>query len=107
MVGQYFLAKTYDPADVQEVAIGFSSEKAEEKYKKHRANLLYKPFTKIKPRRMWGAQSPIELFLFQELLRRALSPILQVLVFDDGSIHPSPYNLWRDIDFRYAPGLIT
>jgi hypothetical protein len=70
VVGQYFLAKTYDPTEVQEVAIGFPSEKAEEKYKKHRAYLLYKAFTEIRPRRVWGAQSPIELFLFQELLRR-------------------------------------
>ena len=107
VVGQYFLAKTYDPADALEVAMGFPSAKAEEKHRKHRASLLYKPFSEIRPRRVWGAQSPIELFLFQELLRRHLSPLLQVLVFDDGSIHPSLYNLWRDIDFRYAPGLIT
>jgi hypothetical protein len=107
VVGQFFLAKTYDPADVLEVAMGFPSAKAEEKYRKHRASLLYKPFTEIRPRRVWGAQSPIELFLFQELLRRNLSPLLQVLVFDDGSIHPSLYNLWRDIDFSYAPGLVT
>jgi hypothetical protein len=107
VVGQYFLTKTYDPADVIEVGMNFPGAKAEEKYRKHRANLLYKPFAEIKPRRVWGAQSPIELFLFQELLRRNLSPLLQVLVFEDGSVHPSLYNLWRDIDFRYAPSLIT
>jgi hypothetical protein len=54
-----------------------------------------------------GAQSPIELFLFQELLRRDLAPLLPVLVFDDGSIHPSLYDLWWDVDFRYVPGLIS
>lgn len=107
VVGQYFLAKGYDPTDVIEVPIGFPSAKADERYRRHRANLLYKSFTEIKPRRVWGAQSPIELFLFQELLRRGLSPLLQVLIFDDGSVQPSLYNLWRDIDFRYSPGLIT
>lgn len=107
VVGQYFLAKVYDPADVLEVPMGFPSVKAEEKYRQHRANLLYKPFTEIKPRRVWGAQSPIELFLFQELLRRGLSPLLQVIIFDNGSVYPSLYNLWRDIDFRHAPGRIT
>jgi hypothetical protein len=56
-----------------ELAMVFPSAKAEENYRKHRANLLYKPFTEIKPRRVWGAQSPIELFLFQELLQRDLS----------------------------------
>jgi hypothetical protein len=56
---------------------------------------------------VWGAQSPIELFLFQELLGRGLSPILQVIMFDDGSIHPSLYDLWRDLELRHAPGHIT
>jgi hypothetical protein len=107
VVGQYYLAKTYDPADVLEVEAGFPNPKAEEKYRKHRSKLLYKPFTEIKPRRVWGAQSPIELFLFQELLRRDLSPLLQVLVCADGSIHPSLYSMWRDIEFRHAPGIIT
>jgi hypothetical protein len=107
VIGQYFLAKNYDAADVLEVPMGFSTDKAEEKYKKHRAKLLYTPFSKIEPRRVWGAQSPIELFLFQELLRRDLSPLLQVLVFDDGSIHPSLYDLWRDVDFRYVPCIIS
>lgn len=107
VIGQFFLAKSYDPADVLEVPIGFSNERAEEKYRKHRAKLLYTPFTEIKPRRIWGAQSPIELFLFQELLRRDLAPLLQVLVFDNGAIHPSLYDLWRDVDFRYIPGMIS
>lgn len=107
VVGQYFLAKTYNQAGVLEPVMGFPSAEAEERFRKHRANLLYKPFNAIKPRRVWGAQSPIELFLFQELLRRGLAPLLQMLVFDDGSIFPSLYNLWRDLDFRYALRLIT
>jgi hypothetical protein len=107
VVGQYFLAKSFDPTDVVEADIGLPSGKAEKKYKKHRAKLLYTPFTEIRPRRVWGAQSPIELFLFQELLRRNLAPLLQVLVFEDGSIFPSLYHLWRDVEFRYTPGLIT
>ena len=89
VVGQYYLSKEFDEADVMEVSMGSANPKAEEKYKKHRGKLLYTPFTEIKPRRVWGAQSPIELFLYQELLRRGLSPIPQVIMFDDGSIHPS------------------
>jgi hypothetical protein len=107
VVGQYYLAKSYDQADVLEEEMGFPSPEAEERYRKHRAKLLYKPFTKAEPRRVWGAQSPIELFLFQESLRRDLAPLLQVLVCEDASIHPSLYHLWRDLDFRYAPGLVT
>lgn len=54
VIGQFFLANSYDPADVLEVAIGFPSERAEEKYRRHRAKLLYTPFTEIKPRRVGG-----------------------------------------------------
>ncbi|WP_146618921.1 hypothetical protein [Rhodoplanes elegans] len=107
VIGQFFLSKTCNQSDVLEVSLGFPNETAEKKYRNHRANLLYKPFTKIEPRRVWGAQSPIELFLLQELLRRGLTPLLQVLVFDNGFIHQSLYGLWKDIDFRYVPGLIT
>lgn len=107
VLGQYFLAKTYEPEDVLESPIGISGAKAEERYRHHRARLLYKPFSDLRPRRLWGAQSPIELFLLQELLRRDRSPLLQILLFDDGAIHASLYDLWRDIDFRYVPGLIT
>lgn len=107
VVGQYYLAKSFDPGDVIEVPLGLPSERAEEKYRRHRAKLLYAPFSEIRPRRVWGAQSPIELFLFQELLRRGLSPILQVLIFDEGSIHPSFYHLWRDPEFRHSPGILT
>lgn len=107
VLGQYFLAKTYQPEDVLESPIGMSGARAGERYRHHRAKLLYKPFSDLRPRRLWGAQSPIELFLLQELLRRDRSPLLQILLFGDGSIHASLFDLWRDIDFRYAPGLIT
>jgi hypothetical protein len=107
VVGQYFLSKEFEPADVMEVPMGFTNPKSEEKYKKHRGKLLYTTFTEIKPRRVWGAQSPIELFLFQELLRRSLSPTLQVIMFDDGSIHPSLYDFWHDLESQDAPGHIT
>ena len=107
VVGQYFLTPQYDPADVLEVSVGLNDPKSEEKYNKHRAKLLYAPFENVRARRLWGAQSPIELFLFQELLRRGLSPILQVLIYEDGAVHASLYNLWRDVEFRHTPGLIT
>jgi hypothetical protein len=63
------------------------NEKGEEKYRKHRARLLYTPFESVRTRRVWGAQSPIELFHFQELVRRGVSPLLHVLIYDDGAVH--------------------
>ena len=105
VVAQYFLVTAYDPNDVLEVALGLPTSKAEEKYGKHRAKRLYKPF-KSEARRLWGAQSPIELFLFQELLLRGESPSLQMLLFDNGGIYPSLYDLWNDDpDFSNTPGL--
>jgi hypothetical protein len=107
VVGQYSLATQYDAVDVLEVSLGLGNEKGEEKYRKHRARLLYTPFENVRTRRIWGAQSPIELFLFQELLRRGMSPLLQILMYEDGAIHPSLYDLWCDIEFRHSAGLIT
>jgi hypothetical protein len=108
VVAQYFLVTAYDASDVMEVALGLPTPKAEEKYGKHRAKRLYKPFTKVEARRLWGAQSPIELFLFQELLLRGQSPSLQMLLFDNGGIYPSLCDLWNDDpDFSNTPGLIS
>jgi hypothetical protein len=107
VVDQYFLATQYNAGDVIEVSPGLSNSTAEEKYKKHRAKLLYVPFENVRTRRVWGAQSPIELFLFQELLRRGQPPVLQVLAFEDGSIHASLYDLWGKGEFRSAAGVIT
>jgi hypothetical protein len=107
VVGQYFLATKYDANDVLEVALGLGNERGEEKYRKHRARLLYVPFGDVHTRRVWGAQSPIELFLYQELLRRGLSPVLQMLIYGDGTIYPSLYHLWREIEFRHSPSLIS
>jgi hypothetical protein len=107
VVGQYFLATWYDAVDVVEVALGLGNDRGEEKYREHRARLLYVPFENVHTRRIWGAQSPIELFLYQELLRRGLRPALQMLIYDDGTIYPSLYHLWRDIEFRHSPGLIS
>lgn len=107
VVGQYFLATHYTPADVIEAPLGLKDPRSEEKYRKHRSRLLYSLFGNVGTRRLWGAQSPIELFLLQELLRRGLSPTLQMLMFEDGAIFASLYDLWRDVEFRYSPGLIT
>jgi hypothetical protein len=71
VVAQYFLATAYNADDVLEVALGLPTPKAEKKYGRHRAKLLYNRFATVEARRLWGAQSPIELFLLEELLLRA------------------------------------
>ena len=107
VVGRYFLQVDHDPDDALETPLGFDNPRQEEKYRRHRAKLLYRPFRDVRPRRLWGAESPIELFLMQELLRRGHDPQPQVLFTDDGGVHPSLYHLWKDVEFRHAPGIVT
>jgi hypothetical protein len=107
VIHQYFLATEYDETDVLRLKSDFPDEKRDAKYNNHRQKLLYTPFKKPESRRVWGAESPIELFLLQELLRRGVTPVLQMLIYDNGAVHPSLYDLWRDLEMRYAPGMIT
>ena len=107
VVDQYYLATTYDADDVLSVSGGFTSAEADAKYNKHRNKRLFRPFSEARVRPVWGAGSPIELFLLQGLLRRRLSPILQMILCDDGTAHPSLYHLWRDAKLGDLPGQIT
>lgn len=107
VIGAYYLATAIDPEQVVEVPLGFNNPRLEEKYGRHRGKLLYRPFTEVRPRRIWGVESPIELFLYQELLQRDIEPQPQVLFYEDGSVHTSLYHLWRDLEFRHTPGMIT
>jgi hypothetical protein len=70
-------------------------------------NLFFTPFQNVEARKVWSAESPIELFLIQELARRGLFPQVQMLIMGDGSTFPSLYDLWKDIEFRHMPGLLT
>ncbi len=107
VVEQYLLATEYSPEDVLSIPMNFENTRCDEKYQRHRTKLLFRPFNQVKSRRIWGAESPIELFLFQELIRRNFVPMLQMIICDNGSLYPSMYHLWRDVEFRYAPGIIT
>jgi hypothetical protein len=106
VIDAFFLATDYDPNDVLSPDIGLP-QGARERYARHRRNLLFKPFQRIEARRIWGAGSPIELFLLQELTKRGLNPQLQMLIMDDGSTFPSFYHLWGDLDFRFSRGLVS
>ena len=58
-------------------------------------------------RRVWGAETPIELFVIQALAKEKLFPACQMLVMDDGATFPSLYHLWSDVEFRHSDGLVT
>lgn len=108
VVDQYFLATTM-PDDDAIVALDLKmpSEQMKVRYERHRKKLLFTPFKKVEARRVWGAETPIELFLLEGLARANLFPECQVLIMNDGAVFPSLYHLWQDIEFRHADALVT
>jgi hypothetical protein len=102
----YHLQLRFDPEDVGVVDLGMGKGTPLRRYLRHRTKLMFSPFETFHARRVWGAESPIELFLLQALLRENLTPLLQMLLFDDGSSYPSIYDLWAQ-DLRDLPGLVT
>ncbi|RVT93442.1 hypothetical protein [Sphingomonas crocodyli] len=107
VIGQFWLATSFDHDEVLQPDIGLPPGDAWRRYAKNRQKLLFTPFKKLEPRRIWGADSPIELFLLQELARRGHHPQLQMLIMENGGTYPSFYNLWGDLDFRYSHAAVT
>ena len=63
VVGMYFLATEFEFDDVLMVTVGRQKERLEAKYRKRRSELLFRPFRTVEARRIWGAETPIELFM--------------------------------------------
>jgi Protein of unknown function (DUF559) len=78
-----------------------------DKYNKYRIKRYFKPFADIKPRRIWGCDSPIELFLIQGLAEKNLFPTIQTLIFDNGEIHDNFYHMIENKVFIKGDNLIT
>lgn len=107
VIDHYYLATTFDEADVLTLGLNVGSPEAQAKFNKHRNKRFFRPFERAVPRRVWGAESPIELFLHQGLLQRGLSPLLQMILCDDGTTYGALYHLWRDRRLDALPGQIT
>ena len=82
-------------------------KKIREKYEKYRIKRYFKPFTDIKPRRIWGCDSPIELFLIQGLAQKNLFPTIQTLIFENGEIHDNFFHMIENKVFLKGDKLIT
>jgi hypothetical protein len=65
-------------------------------YKKFRFSRYFKPFTNIEPVKIWGCDSPIELFLLQAMHSYNLKPKIQMHIFKDGSVFPSLHAMWEE-----------
>lgn len=107
IVGRYHLATDHNPDDILSLGVGMPNQKLTAKYNRKRSDLMFQPFQRVEARRIWGAESPIELFLTQYLALHGCHPAIQMLIMDNGSTYPSWYHLWKDLEIRHAPGLVT
>jgi hypothetical protein len=64
-------------------------------YRKFRFKEYFKKFNDSKPVKIWGCDSPIELFLLQAMSQIGLHPKIQMLIYPDGSIFPSLQSMWE------------
>jgi len=103
----YLLATQFNKDDVLGVNFDMPNDKMFRKYLKHRTKLLFTPFSNFKSKRIWGLDSPIELFLFQELEFNGFSPQLQMLLFEDGGVLGSLYDFWRSESLTGMEEMIT
>jgi hypothetical protein len=96
----YFLSSKYSQQDVCDPGMCTSllgeSRAILKDYKKYRLNRYFKPFTNINPIKIWGCDSPIELFLLQAMHSYNLKPKIQMHIFKDGSVFPSLHSMWEE-----------
>lgn len=107
VVNQFFLATATAPDEILTTGTRMPSDAMKARYEKHRNKLLFTPFKKVEARRVWGAETPIELFLIQALAKENLFPESQMLIMEDGATFPSWYHLWSDVEFRHSYALVT
>lgn len=107
VIERYFLSLTYDRNDVVEFDHFLPNEQSKKSYLRNRIKKLYAPFKSVKSRRIWGLETPIELFLFQELLSRGVRPQCQCLIYPDGNVYQSLYDVYADVEFRRDQNILT
>jgi hypothetical protein len=107
VVDQFFLATETADDEIIMMDLRMPSEDMKARYERNRKRLLFTPFERVQARRVWGAETPIELFLVQALAKEKLFPESQVLIMEDGSTFASWYHLWSDVEFRHSAGLVT
>lgn len=69
-------------------------------FNKYRNRIYFKEFKTLKPRKIWGCDSPIELFLLQAMDYLGLSPMIQTMIGEDGYIASNYHTLWNDKKLR-------
>lgn len=106
VIERYFLATAFDREDVIE-SDRFIPDASKPAYRRNRIKRVFAPFEKVSARRLWGLETPIELFLFQELLSRGIRPQCQYLIYPDGNVYQSLYDVYSDIEFRRGQNILA
>ncbi|HHO0937781.1 TPA: hypothetical protein ACRTTK_001774 [Aeromonas hydrophila] len=95
----YFLASKYDKSYVLDPGLCTSllgeSKALLNDYRKFRFSRYFKFFDNIEPIKVWGCDSPIELFLLQAMHSLGLKPTIQTHILPDGSIFPTLQSMWE------------
>lgn len=91
--GMYFLSPIFDKREVQMPENKEFSRQINSKYRNFKTDLYFKQFKDIRPRRIWGCDSPIELFVLQGLGTRELYPVIQMCIYKNGDIFPNYYRM--------------
>lgn len=84
--GMYFLSPIFDKREIKVLENSTSSKEINAKYRKYKTNLFFKNFSNTEPRRIFGCDSPIELFLLQGMYLKKLTPIIQTNIFKSGDV---------------------
>lgn len=95
----YLLASRYDKKDICDPGLCTSligkSRALLGDYRKFRVSNYFRAFKETKPIKIWGCDSPIELFLLQAMSQLGLNPKIQTLILPDGSTFPSLQSMWE------------
>jgi hypothetical protein len=105
--GMYFLSPIFDKKEVIIPENQFYSNQINAKFKKFKTNLYFKKFENTNPRRIYGCDSPIELFLLQGLYLKDLHPIIQTSIFKSGEIVSNYFKMQEDEIWIGQENLIT
>lgn len=103
----YFLPTDVDLEDVPMPGPQNLDPLTDEKFRKYRVKRYFKAFNDVKPRKIWGCDSPIELFLIQGLSKRNLFPVIQTLIFKNGKIFDNFFEMIKEGTFVKGDELIT
>lgn len=105
--GMYFLSPIFDKKEIIMPENMTYSKQINAKFRRHKSNLYFKNFENPKPRRLYGCDSPIELFVLQGLYLKKLQPLIQTSIFKSGDIVPNYYKMQEDELWIGQENLVT